>query len=62
MRIISFKNERIYYKGDLFTVILGSYSKHKFLCKVSLQALRYIPGRAASWSLAENCGYLHKIK
>ena len=35
MGIISFKNERIYYKGDLFTVILGPYSKHKFLCAVS---------------------------
>lgn len=33
MRIISFKNERIYYKGNFFTVILGPYSKHKFLVK-----------------------------
>lgn len=33
MGIISFKNERIYYKGDLFTVILGPYFKHKFFVK-----------------------------
>ena len=45
MGIISFKNERIYYKGDLFTVILGPYSKHKFLCKVSSYSPWYIPER-----------------
>ena len=62
MGIISFKNERIYYKGDLFTVILGPYSKHKFLCKISSDSRRCIPGRCYSWQVPYYCGYLRKIK
>lgn len=62
MRLISFKNERIYYRGDLFTVILGSNSYHKFLCEISLDALRYIPGRRVTWVRPECSGYLRKIK
>lgn len=62
MGIISFKNERIYYKGDLFTVILGPYSKHKFLCKISSDSRRCIPERCYSWQLSYYCGYLRKIK
>ena len=61
MGIISFKNERIYYKGDLFTVILGPYSKHKFLCKIS-SFTQYIPGRCYSFQLPQYCGDLRKIK
>lgn len=62
MRIISFKNERIYYKGDLFTVILGPYSKHKFLCAISSDLRWYISGRRYSWQDPRYCGYLRKIK
>ena len=62
MKIISFKNERIYYKGDLFTVILGPYSKHKFLCKISSDSRWYIPERYSSWQVPYYCGYLRKIK
>ena len=62
MRLISFKNERIYYRGDLFTVILGPYSVHKFLCVISLDALRYIPGRGSTWTRPKYSGYLRKIK
>lgn len=62
MEIISFKNERIYYKGDLFTVILGSYSKHKSLCKISCNSPWYIPERGYSWQVPYYCGYLRKIK
>ena len=62
MGIISFKNERIYYKGDLFTVILGPYSKHKFLCKISSNSRRCIPERYYSWQVPSYCGYLRKIK
>ena len=62
MGIISFKNERIYYKGDLFTVILGPYSKHKFLCKISCNSQWYIPERCYSWEVSCCCGYLRKIK
>ena len=62
MKIISFKNERIYYKGDLFTVILGPYSKHKFLCKISCNSQWYIPKRCYSWQDPSYCGYLRKIK
>lgn len=62
MGIISFKNERIYYKGDLFTVILGPYSKHKFLCKISSDSRRCIPERCYSWQEPYYCGYLRKIK
>lgn len=62
MKIISFKNERIYYKGDLFTVILGPYSKHKFLCKISSDSRRCIPERRYSWREPYYCGYLRKIK
>ena len=62
MRIISFKNERIYYKGDLFTVILGPYSKHKFLCTISPDSRWYISERRYSWRDPRYCGYLRKIK
>ena len=62
MRIISFKNERIYYKGNFFTVILGPYSKHKFLCKISCNSPWYIPERCYSWREPYYCGYLRKIK
>ena len=62
MEIISFKNERIYYKGNLFTVILGPYSKHKFLCKISCTSQWYIPERCCSWRVPYDCGYLRKIK
>lgn len=62
MGIISFKNERIYYKGDLFTVILGPYSKHKFLCAVSAYSRWYISERRYSWQNPYDCGYLRKIK
>ena len=62
MRIISFKNERIYYKGDLFTVILGPYSKHKFLCKISSYLRWYVPERCYSLWDPYYCGYLRKIK
>ena len=62
MRIISFKNERIYYKGNLFTVILGPYSKHKFLCKISCNSPWYIPERCYSLWDPYYCGYLRKIK
>lgn len=62
MEIISFKNERIYYKGDLFTVILGPYSKHKFLCKISCNSPWYISERCYSWQVPYYCGYLRKIK
>ena len=62
MGIISFKNERIYYKGDLFTVILGPYSKHKFLCKISSNSRRCIPERCYSWKEPRYCGCLLKIK
>lgn len=61
MRIISFKNERIYYKGNLFTVVLGPDSKHKFLCKISLVALWKIPSRASTWQYPEYSSYLRKI-
>ena len=62
MRIISFKNERIYYKGDLFTVILGPYSKHKFLCAISSDSRWYISERCYSWREPHYCGDLRKIK
>ncbi len=62
MGIISFKNERIYYKGDLFTVILGPHSKHKFFCKISSNSRRCIPERGYSWQDPRYCGYLRKIK
>lgn len=62
MKIISFKNERIYYKGDLFTVILGPYSKHKFLCAVSHYSRWYISERCYFWQYPYYCGYLRKIK
>lgn len=62
MRIISFKNERIYYKGDLFTAILGPYSKHKFLCVISSDSRWYISGRCYSCQDPRYCGYLRKIK
>lgn len=62
MGIISFKNERIYYKGNFFTVILGPYSKHKFLCKISCNSPWYIPERCYSLQLPDYCGYLRKIK
>lgn len=62
MEIISFKNERIYYKGNFFTVILGPYSKHKFLCKISCNSQWYIPERCYSLWDPYYCGYLRKIK
>lgn len=62
MGIISFKNERIYYKGNFFTVILGPYSKHKFLCKISSESRWYIPERYYSLWDPYYCGYLRKIK